>query len=599
MGVPRREELGSQDCWDLSLLYAESSTWDSEFAVAEENLSSVSTFAGRLSSSSDVLAEGLNTYLGVRQLIEKLYTYAHLKSDEDTSNPDNLGRLQRAINLYARLSSTASFIAPELLDIDPSTLETYLQEPALKDLKRLVREIVRYRPHTLSPSEEALLAQGLEVFASCSQVFSQLNNADLEFGSVEVDGNQIPLTHSTYTLLLKNPNPEVRRQTFEQYYGVFDAHKNTISAAFAGSLKKDVFLSRARKHASCLNQGMFGDNVEVEVYHNLLESVSTQLDQLHRYYKLRKELLKLDSQHIYDTYTPLVSQVRTNYSFDEAAEIILCALNPLGDEYVSTLRKGLTEDRWVDRYENVGKRSGGYSSGCYDSMPYILMNYKAESLNDMYTLAHEAGHSMHSYLSRSNQLYQNSEYTIFVAEVASTFNEQLLVRELRKRNEKDENLTAYLINHQIDDIKGTFFRQIMFAEFEKIVHDMAEKNMPLTVDSFRRSYRELLAKYFGEAVDLHELDCLECLRIPHFYSPFYVYKYATGLAAAVQLSDMVLNGGTEEQSRYLSFLKGGCSKYPLELLQDAGVDLTTSAPTEATVGLFSSLLDELENVLSA
>ncbi len=598
MTVPTRKEVSTKDCWDLSSLYQNVDAWNVEFTQGKNNLEKVQSFSGNLTTSAKHLAEGLQCYLDSRRQIEKLYTYAHLKSDEDTSNTENLGRLQKAIGLYAELSSVSSYIAPELLALEESTLASYLKEECLKDYKLIIEETVRYRKHTLSPQEESILAQGIEVFSSCRQIFSQLNNADLDFGTIEIDGKKTPLTHSTYTLLLKNPDPQIRKQAFEQFYSVFDSHKNTISAAFAGSLKKDSYLSKVRKYNSCLEQSMFGDNVPSSVYSNLIDSVSSKLNELHRYYELRKRILKLDNQYIYDTYTPLVKAIKTNYSFDEAVSIVLSSLEPLGKDYTKTLEKGLLKDGWVDKYENQGKRSGAYSSGCYDSSPYILVNYKNESLNDMFTLTHESGHSMHSYLSRSNQLYQNSEYTIFVAEVASTFNEQLLSKELRKRYKDDKQLSAFLINQQIDDIKGTFFRQIMFAEFERTAHQMAESNQALTVDSFRSSYRELLAKYFGQAVTLNELDCLECLRIPHFYSSFYVYKYATGIAAAIELAQLVTKGGATERDNYLNFLKSGGTKHPLELLKGAGVDLSKKEPIEATVNLFAELIDELEEVLN-
>ncbi|MFN8392092.1 MAG: oligoendopeptidase F [Bdellovibrionota bacterium] len=590
--VPRTEVVAS-DTWNLDPMYTDLTAWRSDYAAVEAGTEKVGAFAGTLGQSASRLREALDVYLNMSRTLEKVYVFAHLRSDEDTSSGENLGRLEQATNLYARVSELWSFLTPELLALPEKQIAEYLAHEELAPYRRMLREIVRYKPHTLSKEEERLLAAATEVFGTSEKVFSQLNNADLQFGTILVDGEEKTLSHGTYTLFLKHPDRDVRRRAFEQYYQVFDGHKNTIAATLGSSIKRDIFLAKAKNFPSARERSLFSDNVPTAVYDNLVDTVAAHLEPLHRYYELRRQLLKLDKLRIYDTYVPLVANVKTTHSYEEAAELVVSSLPPLGEEYVNILKRGLGEERWVDRYENKGKRSGAYSSGCYDSSPYILMNYKADSLNDVFTLAHEAGHSMHTYFSNRNQSYQDHGYTIFVAEVASTFNEQLLALELKKRYANDKAMLAYLINQQIDDIKSTLYRQTMFAEFERTTHALAEDNEPLTIDVLRKVYRELLVKYFGAAVEVSELDELECLRIPHFYSAFYVYKYATGLSAAIALSERVLNGGATERDEYLRFLKSGGSKYPLELLKDAGVDMTRSDPVVAAMKRFGALVDEL------
>jgi oligoendopeptidase F len=597
MNLPLREEVAEQDTWDLRPMYSTIEAWKADFEKIENDSRAVPAFSGTLGQSARRLGEAVALYLNLGRLLEKVYVFAHLQSDQDTANSENLGRLEQATNLYARISEQWSFFTPELLALPAEKIAEYLAASELQPYKRMLEEILRYKPHTLSKEEERLLAAGTEVFGTSEKVFSQLNNADLQFGSIQVNSEEKVLSHGSFTLLLKNPNREVRRKTFEQYYAVFDGHKNTIAATLAGSIKRDVFLAKVKNFPSAREKSLFSDNVGTEVYDNLIATVSDSLQPLHRYYELRKKLLGLDEMRIYDTYVPLVTDVSIRHSYEDACDLVVRSLQPLGEEYATVLREGLGRARWVDRFENKGKRSGGYSSGCYDSQPYILMNYKEDSLNDVFTLTHEAGHSMHSYYSCKHQPYQDHGCTIFVAEVASTFNEQLLARELKKKYTGDKRMLAFLINQQIDDIKSTLYRQTMFAEFEKLTHAAAENNEPLTVDTFRGLYRNLLSKYFGPSVNVTSIDELECFRIPHFYSAFYVYKYATGLSAAIALSQRVLGGGQAEREQYLGFLKSGGSKYPLELLKDAGVDMTTAAPISSAMKLFASLVDELSAVL--
>lgn len=599
MSLPKRDEVTLPDTWDLSSMYAGLADWKKDFEALEGNAETVRAFPGTLGDGAEQLNKAFELYLSMSRALEKVYVYAHLLSDQDTGNTDNLGLLDQATNLYSRVGEQWSFFTPEILALSEERIAQYLADSKLKPYRRMLTEIVRYKPHTLSKDEEQLLAAGSEVFGTSEKIFSQLNNADLTFGSLEVDGQEKVLSHGTYTLFLKHPNRDIRRRAFEQYYGVFEAHKHTIAATLGSSIKRDIYLARVKKFPSARERSLFSDNVPVAVYDNLIETVARNLEPLHRYYALRKKLLQLDEMRIFDTYVPLVSDVTVRHSYEEACRLVTESLAPLGAKYVEVLADGLGARRWVDRYENKGKRSGAYSSGCYDSVPYILMNYKPDSLNDVFTLTHEAGHSMHSYFSCKTQPYQDHGYTIFVAEVASTFNEQLLSRHLKSVYANDRRMLAYLINQQIDDIKATLYRQTMFAEFERTTHALAEKHEPLTLDTFRSEYRALLAKYFGSAAVLAELDDLECFRIPHFYSAFYVYKYATGLSAAIALSERVLKGGEKERAEYLGFLNSGCSKYPLELLKDAGVDMTSPAPIESALAHFARLVTELEQTLES
>lgn len=593
MDALKRQEINPNNCWKLDSLYADFDAWRTDYNIVKDELPKIASYKGKLADSPDSLLCGLTLFLTTKRSIEKLFTYAQLKSDEDTSNSTCLGHLQEAKSLYTQFATVSSFLAPELIEMNSTQLNTLLENENLSSLSRFVRDIVRFKPHTLSFNEEQILAQGLEVFSACGQTFSQLNNADLNFGTINVEDKTIPLTHGSFTHLLRNPDRQVRAQAFEQFYSVIDAHKHTLSSLLAGSVKSDMFLSKTRSYTSCIERALFADNITSLVYDNLINSIHDGLNTLHKYYELRKAILQVDELHIYDTYTPLVSKPNIKIPYEHACELVLKAVAPLGNEYVETLRSGLSHLRWVDIYENKGKRSGAYSSGCYDSHPYILLNYKEESLDDVFTLAHEAGHSMHSFLSRRSQPYQDHDYTIFVAEVASTLNEQLLLRELKNHFKDNAEMQIYLINHELDAIKATFFRQTMFAEFEKKIHDLAENNKSLTVDTFRDIYSSLLKSYFGEAVSLSELDYLECFRIPHFYSAFYVYKYATGLSAAISLANQIINDGNKARARYLNFLSSGCSKYPLELLRDAGVDLAHKNSIDLTTKQFSSLLEEL------
>lgn len=581
--------------WDLTPLYPNDQAWGKEFATLEPKTTTLRKFRGRLGDSATTVKEAFDLLFALQRHLEKLYTYAHLKSDEDTRNNNYQGLLQQVTALYARFSAEGSFITPELISLSDKTLAEYATHPELRSYQRIIKDALRSKAHTLSEKEEALLAEGIEIYGSAQQIFSQLNNADLEFEPVAIDNDEIPLTHGTFVNFLKNRDVAIRQVAHENYYRGFDRVKSTLSASLIANLKKDWYISRVRHFDSSLKRALFADNIESSVYDNLIETVSNNLKPLHDYYEFRRNHLKLSTQHIFDTYVPLVDQVEIKHSYQEAVAAVCDSMQILGNEYVEVLRNGLQTQRWVDVYESKGKKSGAYSSGCYDSYPYILMNFKEESLNDVFTLAHEAGHSMHSYFSRKHQPYHDSDYTIFVAEVASTFNEQFLTKFLRNKFKDDNILQAYLVNQQIDDIKATLFRQTMFAEFEREVHKLICNKQPVTLDVIRSIYSGLLTKYFGSAVTILERDSLECLRIPHFYSSFYVYKYATGLSAAISLSQQVQQSG--DSTKYMSFLKSGCTKYPLELLNDAGVDMKSGKPIEESIALFARLVSELKELV--
>jgi oligoendopeptidase F len=475
-------------------------------------------------------------------------------------------------------------------------MEELLAAPELKQQRLQLERILRYRPHTLSDKEEQLLAMQGEMAQTASRTFRQLHDADLKFGMVEDEnGNQLELTNATFSKLLHSPERQVRKRAFHQYYEQFAAHENSLASLLFGSVQTDVYYARVRGYCSALDQALFADDVPLSVYDGLIEAVHRNLPALYHYYDLRRRKMKLRSLHHYDTYVPILSEIKWHRPWNEAVDMILEALEPLGSEYTTALAEGL-RGRWCDRYPNQGKLSGAFSYGTYDSDPYIMMNYKPDVLDDIFTLAHEAGHSMHTYYSARKQPFLYYNYTIFVAEVASTFNEQLLGDYLR-REAQDDRQRAYLINRELDAVRATIFRQTMFAEFEKLSHQRAEAGEPLTVEAFKEIYRGLLELYFGPDFQIDDQLALECFRIPHFYRAFYVYKYATGMSAAIALSQRVLEGGQKELQQYLSFLQGGCSKFPLELLRDAGVDMASPEPVDAALRRFGELVDELDALL--
>jgi oligoendopeptidase F len=595
--LPPRTAVNPADCWDLASLYENDAAWEKAFKTWEEQIPGYDKFRGKLAESSEMLSACLQFDTSMDRASDRLGTYAFLRTSEDQGNSDYQRMKGRYQAVATRAAEQASFIRPEIMDVSPGVMEAFLKTPELSEWKILLERILRYRPYTLGRKEEHLLAMQGQMSEASNQIFRQLNDADLKFGVLRNEkGEDVELGHSSFSAFLHSPAREVRQKAFHAYYAQYGSHKNTIAAALDGSVKRDVYYARARNYSSALQSALFADNVPLSVYDNLISSVRANLPAVHRYYDLRRRKMNLPDIHHYDTYVPILSDLDKTTPWDEAVETVIHSLAPLGTEYCRALRAGLTTERWCDRYPNAGKQSGAFSSGSYDGMPYIMMNYQPDVLDHVFTLAHEAGHSMHSYYSARFQPHQYWNYTIFVAEVASTFNEQLLARHLMKQATNPRE-RAYLINRQLDGMRGTIIRQTMFAEFEKIIHALVEAGEPLTVDALRSEYRKLLEAYFGpEFVIDKELE-LECLRIPHFYRAFYVYKYATGLSAAIALSERVVNGGPQEVDDYHGFLKGGCRQFPLDLLRGAGVNMETPDAVNTALAYFDRLVGELDELL--
>lgn len=594
--LPPRSKVKPSDRWDLSSLFPDDEAWEPAFTNWEGQIADYQKFQGRLGDDPATLAACLEFDLDFDRAGERLGTYAFLRTSEDTTDNAAQRMHGRYMSAASQAAQAASYIRPEILAIAPDRMEQFLADERLAPYRLLLERLLRYRPHTLGDKEERLLAMQIEMSQTADQVFRQLNDADLKFGTVKDDrGSLVELSHASFSTLLHSPKRAVRKQAFHKYYQAYTDHQYTLCAALEGSIQRDVYYARARQYPSSLEMSLFGDRVPVAVYENLIASVHRHLPALHRYYDLRRRKMKLRDIHHYDTYVPILSEFQSRHTWDQAVKLTLSALEPLGSDYVGSLEKGL-RGRWCDRYENRGKRSGAFSAGSFDGDPYILMNYQPDVLDHVFTLAHESGHSMHSYYSARNQPYAYYNYVIFVAEVASTFNEELLSRHLLQRA-RDDRHRAYLINRQIDAMRGTIYRQTMFAEFEKIVHELAEKHEPLTLDKFKEVYRGLLEAYFGPDFALDDELSLECFRIPHFYRAFYVYKYATGMSAAIALADRVLHGGPAELAQYLGFLKGGCSKDPLDLLRDAGVDMSQPGPVDTALDQFGQLVEELDALI--
>lgn len=595
--VPGRAEVRSEDTWDLTPLYASDQGWEDHFTRIQKDYPGVARFKGKVGESAKTLYECLELEKDIDQKIEQLNQYTALRVTEDSANADSLSREARLQGVLTHIGEAFSFITPEIQAIPDEQFESFIAHPVLKDWQISLRKIRRFKPHTLTAGEERIMALGSAALGGHEETFSQLTNVDMKFGLLtDEQGRERDLTQSSFSSFLVQRDPEVRRKAFHQFYTEFADHQYTLTSSLVSSIRSDVFRARARNYSGARDAALFRDDMPPKVYDNLISAVRSNLKPLFRYFDLRKRVLGLSEIHHYDTYVPMIDGVKTNIPFDEASKTVLSALHPLGDEYVETLSKGLGSSRWCDRYENKGKRSGAFSYGTYTSPPYIMMNYKADVFSDIYTLAHEAGHSMHTWYSQRHQHYQDYHYPIFLAEVASTFNEMLLTDHLLKTT-TDPKMKAYLLNRQLDDIRGTLYRQTMFAEFEKLSHAAEENGEALTLETLRKMYRGLLDVYFGPNFVIDEVLELECLRIPHFYSAFYVYKYATGISAAAALSEQVIRTG--DVSPYLKFLKSGGSRYPIETLADAGVDMRSPAPVENTLALFARRLEELEKLIDA
>lgn len=596
--LPARRDVPTGDTWDLASLFASDEAWEKALADWEATIPSYAALAGTLGGSPEGLRAALDHDLAMERAGDRLGTYAHLRAAEDQAAPGPQRMTGRYRHVATALAEKASFLLPEILAIPPATLAAWMELPLLAPHRVALERIVRTRPHILSEPEERLLAMQGTFAGTAGKVFRQLTDADMRFGTVtDGRGRQVELSNATFTTILLDPDRDVRRTAFHRFYEQYEAHANTLAATLSGSVERDVYQARVRNHPSAVEAALFADNIPLSVYDQLVAAVRADLPVVHRYYDLRRRLLGLDSIHHYDCYVPLGVDEPERHSWQEAVDLVVGSLAPLGTDYCRRLRAGL-EGRWCDRYPNAGKQSGAFSSGTYDSDPYILMNFQEEGVEHVFTLAHEAGHSMHTRLSAEAQPFQLASYTIFVAEVASTFNEQLLARALLERAPTPRKRAAILAR-EIDGIRATIVRQTMFAEFERLAHASAEEGQPLTLDRLRSLYRGLLDAYFGPDFAVDDRLELECLRIPHFYNAFYVYKYATGLAAAITLADRVATGGKAELDAYLGFLRGGCSRWPLELLRDAGVDLGSPLPVATALERFGHLVDELEATLDA
>lgn len=594
--IPERSEVKESDKWNLSSLFTSPEEWEKGLEELRSYLPDLDQFKGTLSENPARLKACLDlTIQKVDLLEERLGYYAMLRREEDVASSESIDRNNRLMALSSKLATAQSYILPEIQAIPRETMDAFLESEDLKDYRIYLNKLLKFRDHTLSEKEEALLAQQQEFAQTAQKAFSALTNADLDFGTVKTSQGEMPLTNSTYGVIMLDRDREVREKAYKQFYMEFEKHKNTLGELYHGSVQQDIFKTRIRSYSSARARALFPDNVPESVYDNLVQTIEEHLPLLHEYYALRKEILGVDKLRHYDVYVSLVDNKQKGYPYKEGVEIISKAVAPLGKEYQDTISEGLKGD-WVDRYENKGKRSGAFSAGSYTGKPYILMNYKEDDIRHLFTLAHEGGHSMHTWYSVRSNPFQHYNYTIFEAEVASTFNEQLLADWLLKNKADSTELRAYLIGKQLEDIIGTIFRQTMFASFEQRSHQIIEEGKALTLDVMRKEYRILQEKFFGPEVELEEESDLEALRIPHFYRAFYVYKYATGLSAAIALSRRVLRGGETEQQDYLNFLKSGGSRYPLESLKLAGVDMAQPEPIISAMNYFRDLLKEFKTL---
>ena len=592
--IPERSQTATADQWNLGKLFPAEDAWEQGLKDYQAMLPRIAAFKGTLAESAANLRACLEFLNELEMLDERVGYYAMLRTSEDAGDSDNQGRSARYLNVASRAEAEKSYIAPEIQAIPDAVIEQFLADESLAEFAISLRKLLRFKPHVLPAEQERLLALQIEANQTARKAFAALTDVDLDFGTVDTPDGPVPLSQSSWSQLMIHPDRDLRRRAYLQFYGHFEQHRNTLAALYGGSVQLDIYRARVRGYPSAREAALFPDRVDAAVYDNLIAAVHDNLAQLHTYYTLRKRILALDELRHYDVYVPLTSDVRVRHSYDDAVEVVIASLARLGDDYCTTLRAGLRSG-WVDRYENKGKRSGGFSAGSFVGDPYILMNYKEDVLRDVFTLAHEGGHSMHSWNSVRHNPIQHYSYSIFEAEVASTFNEQLLFHYLMERADSRE-MKAYLVGKQADDIIATVYRQTMFAEFEHLTHRMAEQGEPLTVDSLRATYRQLLERYFGAEMVLEEVSDLEGLRIPHFYNAFYVYKYATGMAAAVALAERVLDSGADARDRYMAFLRSGGSRYPLQSLQLAGVDMSSPAPVEQALRVFGTLVRQLEQL---
>jgi len=594
-GVSLRRDIEEQYKWDVASVYADDASWEKDFVKTRSLAEKVKGYAGKLGDGFDVLLECLKLRDELLVLASRVIVYANLRRDEDTANTKHQGMADRAGSLGVELQTAGSFLQPELLGLKDGVLEGYLNAPGLEEYHQFLDNVLRRKPHTLSTREEQLLSMVGELEETPYNIFSMLNNADMRFPEIlDEQGEQVELSHGRFIKFMQSKDRTVRRGAYEAMYTTYGRYKNTLATSLNSKIKGGMFFAKARNFDSALEASLFDDNIPVSVYNNLIETINANLEPLHRYVSLKKRVLGLDKIAMHDIYAPLVGEAKIEIPYQEAKEMILTALAPLGVDYVNHARAGFNQG-WVDVFENRGKRSGAYSSGSYSTKPFILMNYD-NTLNSASTLAHELGHSMHSFYSKTNQPPSKASYPIFLAEVASTINEALLNDYLLKTTQ-DKQKRLYIINEYLETIRGTVYRQALFAEFEKEIYVRTEAGHPLTNEDYCALWLELNKKFYGPEMEVDELIGMEWARIPHFYYDFYVYKYVTGFAAATSLAGNVLAGDQEAIGKYIDFLKSGGSEYPLNTLKRAGVDMAEPKPLVATLEVFANLLEELDQLL--
>ena len=589
----KREEISQEYKWAIEDMYANDQDWQEDFDKVAIKAKNCEEYAGRLATSPEILAEYLKLYWETSEVVERVYVYANQKSHENLGNTVYQGLSGKAQNLMILLSSSNSFFEPEILEMNEDKILSFIEaNEFLKQHEKIFKDILRKKEHILTKEMEELLAKTEEIGSASGDIFTLFNNADLKFPEIKgEDGNKTELTHGRYISFMESENREVRKEAFFAMYKTYEKFKNTLAAVYNASVKKDVFFAKARKYNTAREAALDGGNIPLSVYDNLINTVNDHLYLMHEYVKIRKEALEVEELHMYDLYAPMVKDAKPLVSFEEAKKIVKKGLAPMGEEYLKVLQEGY-DNGWIDVYENEGKRSGAYSWGAFGVHPYVLLNYQ-NTLNNTFTLAHEMGHAIHSYYSDKNQPYALAGYRIFVAEVASTCNESLLIHHLIK-NTKDKKEKAYLINYFLEQFRGTLFRQTMFAEFEKITHEMVENGEILTDENLCQIYMDLNLKYFGEGMTVDKDIAMEWARIPHFYNAFYVYQYATGFSAAIALSKKIMENGESAVHDYMKFIKGGSSKDPIDLLKDAGVDMSSSDPIKAAMETFRELLGQIK-----
>jgi oligoendopeptidase F len=596
--LPKRSEIPAEYKWRLEDIYKSDADWENDVRKVKELAEQIAAKKGTLSQGGQQLLDVLKLQDELLMTLDQVYVYARMRRDEDNTNSTYQALTDRATALSTQVYGAISYIQPEILAIPTEQLEAWInQVPGLDHYRILLDEITRFKPHTLSAEEEAILANVSEIASAPSKIYGMLNNADIKFPMItDENGEEVELTKGRYVQFMECKDRRVRKEAFEALYATYDKHRNTIAASLTSAVKADVFYARTRKYPSALYAALFADNVDISVYDNLIATIREHLPLMHRYIALRKKMLGVDELHMYDLYVPIVPEVEMKIPYQQAVETIKEALRPLGEDYGRVLAEGFAGG-WIDVYENQGKTSGAYSWGAYTTHPYVLMNYQ-DNVNNMFTLAHEMGHALHSYYSNQTQPYTYADYKIFVAEVASTLNEALLMHHLLQTT-TDKKQRMYLINYYLEQFRTTVFRQTMFAEFEKTVHAKAEQDEPLTADSLSEIYRELNVAYHGPEMVVDSQIDLEWARVPHFYRNFYVYKYATGFSAATSLAKQILEEGQPAVERYLQFLKSGSSDYPLNLLKKAGVDMTSPQPIREALSVFAEMLTEMEQLAGA